>query len=80
VSAALKSAGGADVPKRKLAVVLFSALGLAALVDALLVISLAVGHKPCIGPLASMVAFIPGFIIAARAWQGRLPSRCGPAN
>jgi hypothetical protein len=59
---------------------LFSALGSAAVLDALLVLSLAIGHKSYIGPLASMTAFVPGLIVAALAWQGRLPSRCGPAN
>jgi hypothetical protein len=48
--------------------------------DLVLVFSLAAGHKPYVGALASMTAFIPGFIVAALAWQGRLPSRCGPAS
>ena len=65
------------MPKRKLAVVLFSTLGMAAILDLALALGLAMAHKPYIGPLAGLSAFIPGFVVAALAWQGRLPSRCG---
>jgi hypothetical protein len=66
--------------KRNLAVVLMSSLGLAVAVDLSLVLSLALEHRAYIIPLASVSAFIPGFVVAALAWQGRLPSSCKPSH
>jgi hypothetical protein len=68
------------VPKRKLAVVLISTLGLVLIVNLTLLLGLAVAHKPYLIPLVSMTACIPGFVVAALAWQGRLPSRCAPTR
>jgi len=63
--------------KRKLAVVLMLTLGSVLAVDTALIIALAVEHRPFAIPLLSLTAFIPGMVIAALAWQGRLPFRCG---
>jgi len=64
------------MPKRKLAVVLWLSIGVAAAVDMALVATLALEHRAFVGPLLGMTAFIPGFVIAGLAWQGRLPSGC----
>jgi hypothetical protein len=64
------------MPKPKLAVVLVASMGLVLAVDAALALGLAFGHKPYVIPLISMTACIPGLVIAALAWQGRLPSKC----
>ncbi|HEY2750714.1 hypothetical protein [Phenylobacterium sp.] len=68
------------MPKRKLAVVLIGTLGLVLIVNLTLVLGLAVAHKPYLIPLVSMTACIPGFVVAAFAWQGRLPTRCAPTR
>ena len=64
------------MPKRKLAILLASSMGLVWAVDLALGIGLALAHKPFIVPLISMSACIPGLVVAGLAWHGRLPSRC----
>lgn len=66
--------------KRKLAIVLMLTLGFAAAVDVSLIIALAVGHKPYMGPLTSLTAFIPGVVVAVLAWQGKAPSGCSASR
>jgi hypothetical protein len=66
--------------KRKLAVVLASTAGLVGAVDLSLVLGLAFTHRPYAIPLLSLMGCIPGFVIAALAWQGRLRSNCGAAQ
>ncbi len=65
------------MPKRKLAILLASSMGLVLAVDLTLTIGLALAHRPFIIRLISMSACIPGLVVAVLAWRGRLPSRCG---
>ena len=64
------------MPKRKLAVVLALSMVSVGAANVLLAVALAHEHRPSVIPLASLTACIPGFVVAALAWQGRLPSRC----
>jgi hypothetical protein len=68
------------MPKRKLAVVLASSMGLVVAVNVMLAVGLAIDHKPYVLPLASLTACIPGFVVAGLAWRGRLTSRCGVSH
>jgi len=68
------------MPKRKLAIILASLIGVVGVADLLLALGLALDHKPYILPLASMTALIPGFIVASRAWRGRLASTCSASR
>ena len=68
------------MPKRKLAVVLASSMGLVVAMNVLLALGLAIDHKPYVLPLASLTACIPGFVVAGLAWSGRLASRCGVSH
>jgi F0F1-type ATP synthase assembly protein I len=62
--------------KRGLAIILATAMGLVVTLDACLILILAWAHRPFYFLLGSMAAVTPGFVIAALAWRGRLPSRC----
>lgn len=64
------------MPKRKLAIILATSMGLVAAIDALLILSLAWAHKPFYFLLGSMTAVMPGIVMANLAWRGRLLSRC----
>ncbi len=62
------------MPRRKLAIFLAASMGALCLVEGLFAVVLAAQHKPFAIALASLTACIPGFVVAALAWQGRLPS------
>ncbi len=65
--------------KRKLAVVMMSLVTAVVLLNLALAIALAQEHRPYVVSLAAaMTACVPGFVVAALAWKGRLPSRCAP--
>ena len=66
------------MPKRKLAIILMLAMTAVGAVNLMLIFWLAFVHKPFIFSLAGISACIPGFVVAALAWQGRLASRCVP--
>lgn len=65
------------MPKRRLAILLASSMGLVLAVDLALGIGLGLAHRPFLIPLLSMSACIPGLVVAGLAWQGRLPPKCG---
>jgi len=64
------------MPKRKLAIILATSMGLLAAMDALLILILAWSHRPFYFVVGGMTALMPGFVMASLAWRGRLPSRC----
>jgi hypothetical protein len=46
------------------------------LADLAVALALASAHRFYIGALAGSMATIPGFLIAALAWRGKLPADC----
>jgi hypothetical protein len=64
------------MPKRKLAVILFTSMSAVVAVQLVLLMVLAAAHKPYMALVAGLCGTIPGFVMAVRAWCGRLPSTC----
>jgi hypothetical protein len=62
--------------QRRLALILTGTLAFAFVVDAALAVMLALRHKWPMIPFAGFAGFVPGIVIAAQAWRGRLPSTC----
>ena len=71
---------GFDIQKRKLAIILAVSMGSLAAIEVLLAVGLALEHGPYVIPLASITACVPGFVVAALAWRGRLPSKCSASS
>jgi hypothetical protein len=68
------------MPKRKLAIILASSMGVVLAVNLSLALGLALEHRPFAMVLASLSACIPGCVVAVLAWQGRLPSKCAASR
>jgi len=64
------------MPKRKLAVILFTSMSAVVAVQLVLMMVLAAAHKPYMAVIAGLCGTIPGFVMAIRAWHGQLPSAC----
>ena len=64
------------MPKRKLALVLV--MSMSAIVIVQIIAFTIVGHGSAALLSAGITATIPGFVIAALAWRGKLPFACAP--
>ncbi len=69
------------MPKRKLAMVLFASMGVVLIGQLAFALAIVAANRSgalvLIGPMA---ATLPGFVVAVRAWRGKLPVACAPTS
>ncbi len=61
------------MPNRRLAFVLFGSMSAVVAILLLPMLVLAAAHKPYMSFLPGILGTMPGFMVAALAWRGKLP-------